>query len=159
MVLFAFGRKGEMMKKYLRYNIVNIASLLFLINAVSALSLITYLLAWELLAITGLVLAVMVILLLLLSCAISMGNKAIYEENSTNCKYSPLNHKFYSNISTNVWSWVFTSASKILKVLNGVNEKQQVTEHNDTTGNHSFHNDTLSQEQPNANKTKIYIIY
>lgn len=141
------------MKEYLNNNLVKIAGLLFIINTISALSVITYLLVWEVLAIAWMVLAVVVILLLLLSCALSMGNKAIYKENSTDYKYCPQNYKFCNKISANVWGWVFASTSKILKVFKGAKEKQRVTEHNDTTDNHSFHNATLSQEQPNTNKT------
>ena len=148
-----------MMKKYLKNNLVNIAGLLFLINVVSALSVIVYLLVGEVLAIVWMVLAFVVILLLLVSCAISMSNKSKYEENSTDYQYCPPNHKFCKKISANVWSWVFASTSKILKALKGVKEKSQVTKHNETTDNHSFHNVTLSQEQPNANKTVLFDHY
>lgn len=107
------------MQKYLKNNLVNIAGLLFIINAVSALSVIAYLLAWEVLAIAWMALAIAVILLLLVSCAISMSNKAKYEENSTDCQYCSPNHKFCNKISADVWSWVFVSTNKILKVLKG----------------------------------------
>ena len=63
------------MPKYLKNKLVDIAVLLFIINTVSALSVIAFLLVWEVLAIAWIVLGVTVLLLLLASCAFPMGNK------------------------------------------------------------------------------------
>ena len=60
-----------MMKTYFKINIVNIASLIFLVFVVSMLSVIVYILAWEVLGIVWMALGITSLLLLLISCAYS----------------------------------------------------------------------------------------
>lgn len=144
------------MKKQTRRLLVNISAVLVVVNVVSALSIGVYLVSFyfpvvfDILGVYWIGSMVLALVLLIVS---SVGKKAKNKYNNTNSKDNAPEDNFPLKLSTNIWSKVLTSAHKIQQIFNGKIITPQVSQHYKNTDNHSFHNATLSQEQPNANST------
>ena len=91
--------------------------------------------------------------LLVLLVVVFMCIESKRKEKSAYCHYNKFNCKLMHQIKTNVWRWVYSSFLKILQIFSRFEVSPQVKNPDNTTDNHSFHKATLTQEQPNANKT------
>jgi len=136
--------------------LVNICAVIFMANMIVVPALAWYVSNLEILKYVSFGTMTFVIITLLL---IFMCEKTKPKESYANSKYNSLKNDFTYKVPCNIWDWVLTYFHKVLKVFYCRKIKPQVTQTNKTTDNHSFHNATLSQEQPKPNKTEHNMLY
>ena len=123
-----------------------------MINAVSLFTVTAYIVNVKILGVLWIGSAASVSVLLIISSVSKIAEKKNYD---TNSKYYTPEYNFPQKLPFNIWSRILTSALKIQKIFCSRKIIPQVPQHYETTDNHSFHNDTPSQKQPNANKTQL----
>ncbi len=141
------------MNRKFRDTLLNVATALVILNTISVLSVIVYILAWEILCITWIVSAALVVLFLVV---LSIGDKTIYEENSAYYKNYSILHKFYAQVFTYIGLWKRTCPRKYPQIKDGIVQPNGIKNHNDTTDNHTFHTNNCNiRVQDESTKSEL----
>lgn len=127
--------------------IINISAVIFMTNTV-----VVPILAWhvninllKVLSLSSMALCVMLLLF------VSMCKVTKPKECYTNPEYNSLKSNFAKEISCHVRGGVFTCFHKVLEILSRRKVTPQITQSDDTTDNHTLHDDNLAQGKDENN--------
>ena len=143
----------------IKKTLVKIAFYIFILNVTSMLMVIVYELAWEVIAITWVVLSILVVLLLLVTL-IPMRYKTKYEKDNAHNQNNSIHHKKFKYIVSNIRLWINSCFGKSLKIIYNIYKTNSIKSTDNSTNNHSFHTDKIPQElgQVNHKQTEPFFL-
>jgi hypothetical protein len=136
-------------------HVTSVAFYLFVAYAISFLSVIIYLLCWEVIVSIWVIASITVVMLLLIPSSLSF--KAKYKKDDAHNQYNSMHHIKFKYIFPNIRLRVNTCFIKLLNITHSIYKTNSIKSTNNATDNHALHANNLSRDetsgQPKGNDT------